>query len=107
MKCNNKNFPYKSFYSQENHEIYCFYRQGQAFIINPDKISHFRYETITDKDLGDMVLFQGEALIVRSSSNIYFFKQTNCLLTLKRSWQIIHTIKARGSIFAIKGNIRI
>jgi len=28
------------------------------------------------KDLGQMIMFGGECIIVRSSGNIYFFKQT-------------------------------
>ena len=75
IDCNLKNFPYKSFYSEENDEIYTFYRQGQAFTMKPDDIANYRFEKIIDKDLGQMVLMYGEALAVRSSSKIYFFKQ--------------------------------
>jgi len=80
LECTKKNFPYKCFYSEENKQIYCFYRQGMAFTIqlNPldlsSSLSDYRYERITDLDLGQMVLFQGEVLIVRSSSRVLFFK---------------------------------
>lgn len=33
MECLSSNFPYKSFYSDDNKELYCFYRDGQAFTI--------------------------------------------------------------------------
>lgn len=31
-----KNFPYKCFFSEDNNEIYSFYRQGESFIIPYD-----------------------------------------------------------------------
>ena len=84
MICNSKNFPYKCFYSAENNEIYSFYRQGHTFVLNPENTGEYRFEKITNKDLGDMVLFQGEALIARSSSSIYFFKQSVDIMTRER-----------------------
>ena len=33
MNSNEKNFPYKCFYSEENKEVYSFYRQGESFRI--------------------------------------------------------------------------
>lgn len=50
-----------------------------------------------------MVLFEGEALIVRSSSNIYFFKQEFNKEAQERRWCLYHTIKVRGLIFYMKG----
>jgi len=81
-----KNFPYKSFYSEEKHEIYCFYRQGQVFTINPDDVSSYRFEQMVDKELGQMVLIYGKALIVRSSSEVLFFKQVYDKVTETSSW---------------------
>lgn len=75
LDCNMKNFPNKSFYSEEKDEIYLFYRQGNAFIIDPNNVSNYKYEKIIDKDLGDMVLLWGQAMICRSSSSVYFFKR--------------------------------
>lgn len=49
-----------------------------------------------------MVMIQGEALIVRSSSRILFFKQTN-----KNNWELYHQLKLRGFIYFTKGNDRI
>ena len=68
--------------------------------MKPTDIVNYRFERIIDKDLGQMVLIYGEALVVRSSSKIYFFKQ-------EKSWQLYHTIFVRGFIYYIKGNVRI
>ena len=62
---------------------------------------------MTELDLGQMVLFQGEALITRSSSRVLFFKQETDLTTKETSWQKYHELRVRGFIFFIKGNIRI
>lgn len=86
LECSIKNFPYKCFYNAEKAQIYSFYRQGQAFIINSDEPSEYKYEKMTDMDLGQMVLFNGEALICRSSCKVLFFKQTKALDTGEESW---------------------
>ena len=54
-----------------------------------------------------MVLFQGEALIVRSSSRVLFFKQETDKISYETSWKKYHEIRVRGFIYFIKGNIRI
>ena len=54
-----------------------------------------------------MIMFAGECLIVRSSDNIFFFKQMVDVMTKVEIWKLFHTIKCRGFIFYIKGNIRI
>ena len=64
-------------------------------------------QKIIDKDLGQMVMFGGECLIVRSSGFIYFFKQIMDTMTKKESWKLFHTLHVRGFIYYIKGNIRI
>ena len=113
LDCTRKNFPYKCFYSEENQQIYCFYRQGMAFTVrlNPESLgeslSDYRYERITDLDLGQMVLFQGEVLIVRSSSRVLFFKQYTDKTTGETTWTKYYEIRVRGFIYFIKGNIRI
>lgn len=43
--------------------------------INPDDIGEYKLEQITDKDLGDMYLVYGRALVTRSSSSVLFFKR--------------------------------
>lgn len=107
LDCTKKNFPYKSFYNEERNEVYAFYRQGQAFTISVGDLTKFRYERMTELDLGQMILFKGEALIARSSSRVLFFKQVREQGTTKRSWKLYHQIRVRGFIYFIKGNIRI
>ena len=102
-----QNFPFKSFYSEEKDEIYTFYRQGQAFTIKPDDLENYRFEQMIDKDLDQMVLLYGKALIVRSSSSVLFFKQVYDKVTEEWSWTQYNEIEVRGLIYYIKGNIRI
>jgi len=52
MVCTEKNFPYKCFFNEEKEEIYSFYRQGQAFIINSKDCSKYTYDRMTEMDLG-------------------------------------------------------
>lgn len=54
-----------------------------------------------------MVLYDGEALIARSSSKVLFFKQEKDLMTGVKEWKQYHSIRVRGFIYYIKGNIRI
>ena len=75
MDTNIKNFPYKSFYSAERDEIICVYRQGEVYTIKPDKLESYRYQRIIDKDLGQKELLFDQALVIRSSSKVLFFKQ--------------------------------
>ena len=54
-----------------------------------------------------MVLIYNEALVARSSSKVLFFKQIYDKVLCIRKWMLFHTIKVRGMIYFIKGNIRI
>ena len=54
-----------------------------------------------------MVMIQGEALIVRSSSRILFFKVIATNESKKSSWQLYHQLKLRGFIYFTKGDDRI
>jgi hypothetical protein len=107
LKSSIKNFPYKSFYSEEKNELYCFYRQGQAFTINPDDVTKYRVEQMTDKECGQMVLIYGKCLVVRSSSQVLFFKQVYDKVTESSTWVQYNEINVRGLIYFIKGNVRI
>ena len=107
MDCSLKNFPYKSFYNDENEEVYLFYRQGQAFVIDPENPLNYRFEQMTDMDLGQMFLLYNKALIARSSSKILFFKIVKDEDTEQKKWTLYHTLQSRGFIYYIKGNIRI
>ena len=90
MKCSHYNFPYKCFYQEDLNLVYSFYRQGESFTINPDKIDTARYQKIIDKDVGQMELSFGKALAVRSSGNILFFKQEYDHFTQSKQWVLYH-----------------
>lgn len=127
-----KNFPLKCFYKppmkdfvtieHEDHhhivdnghfssEIYLFYREANAFIINGDDTDDFSVNTILDQDLGQMYLLYNEALMVRSSSEIIMFKireETNKVTKfVKRTWFEYSRLSFSGPIFHIKGDQRI
>ena len=108
MDCNAKNFPYKSFYNNEDHVIYSFYRQGQALTVNADDACDVKYEKMTDVDLGQMYLINNKALIARSSSKVLFFKifedEDDPDIKL---WKKYNELEVRGFIYFIKGNKRI
>jgi len=87
LDCTRKNFPYKCFYNDERDEIYSFYRQGQAFIIDANDSSKFSLDRMTDRDLGLMFLVYNKALIARSSSDVLFFKIEVNEDTLERTWK--------------------
>jgi hypothetical protein len=111
LDCSQKNFPYKCFYNDEKKEIYSFYRQGHTFKVmlkeDDPKSWTYQYEKMTDMDLGQMYLVYNQALVVRSSSNILFFKQVYDDLAEEFRWVQYNVIEARGFIYYIKGNVRI
>jgi len=72
--CTTLNFPVKSFYSEVTKDIYVFYRQGQCITVNSENPENYKIENITSADLGNMYLVYDQALVVRSSSSILFFK---------------------------------
>ena len=94
MKFNSskKNFPYKSFYNPDLNEVYLFYRQGQSFIINPDKPEEYTLDKMTELDLGQMYLIYNNALITRSSDEILFFKINVNDITGRRQWKQYNSI---------------
>ena len=102
--CTQINFPLKSFYSPVTNNCYTFYRQGHGFTFNMANTTEVRMEIITTADLGTMYLLFDQALVVRSSSSILFFKidkETGL-------WKEYHKFeKMRGQIYFIRGNIRI
>jgi hypothetical protein len=51
-----KNFPVKSFYNDDEDEIYSFYRQGEALIIQPHDMLQYTVNDMTDAELGSMYL---------------------------------------------------
>ena len=102
--CNNMNFVLKSFFRPAQGDILNFYRQGQCVICNAWETAESRLERVTDSDFGSMFLLYDKALIVRSSSNILFFKEH----PETGLWTQYHKLsEMRGQIFFIKGNVRI
>ena len=62
---------------------------------------------MTDRECGQMVIVYDQAIIMRSSSKILFFKQEYNKITEIKEWKLYHEINSGGMIFHIKGNIRI
>ena len=52
LDTNHKNFPYKCFYSLKYDQVYVFYRQGQCFTARPHDMDNYRFERVTELDLG-------------------------------------------------------
>ena len=107
MKCTKKNFPYKCFYSEEKNQVYSFYRQGQAFIIDASDSAKYTCDRMTEMDLGQMYLIYEKALIARSSGDILFFKLEMDEELEREKWVLYKQIEVRGFIYYIKGNVRI
>ena len=110
--CTKRNFPIKSFYSPvlkiradaEPGVCLTFYRQGHCSTVAVNDISDCNFQDMTDKDLGNMYLLFDQALVVRSSSSILFFK----ISEETGEWEMYNEMKdMRGNIYFIKGNIRI
>ena len=67
----------------------------------------YKFQKITDKDLGQMYLVNEKVLITRSSSQILLFKQVRNEDTQIKEWKCYRTLNHRGFIFFNKGNRRI
>ena len=105
--CTQRNFPIKSFYSEETGDCYTFYRQGHCFTTSAkecDNKSKITLEKITDADLGNMYLLFDKALVTRSSSSILFFKIDPETGLWTQYQKFPHM---RGQIYFIRGNVRI
>jgi hypothetical protein len=103
-------FPIKCFYNEDLKEVYLFYRQGNSFILNIKEgiqTNDYTFDCITDTNLGQMVLVYGEALIVSQSKDIVFYKIEVDEDTEERTWKPYFQIVHCGSLYFIKGNIRI
>lgn len=75
LDSNLKNFPQRCFFNHLKNRIYSFYRQGQAFCIEPESLENFRFERITEMYLGEMEMIYGEVLVATCSNRVMFFKQ--------------------------------
>jgi hypothetical protein len=72
--------------------------------INPNNVNEFHQEKLEASDFGNMYLLYGQALCVRSSGSILFYK----IDPTTKLWTKYHTLdKMRGQIYFIKGNVRI
>jgi hypothetical protein len=69
------NFPQKTFFSKRNMQYYTFYRQGHCVTQPADQEQENWVERITNADLGNMFLLFEQALVVRSSNFVLFFKK--------------------------------
>lgn len=73
---------------------------------NEDKEQVYE-QKIHDKDLGIMFLVYEDALVVRCSSQILFFKLVLDEFTNEKEWVKYHQIDEGGFIYYIQGNQRI
>lgn len=68
-------------------------------------------DEVLEKPLGQMFLVYGQALVVRSSTCVVFFKLVRDKFSTKkenvRYWQEYHKINEKAFVYFIKGNIRI
>ena len=48
------NFPLKCFFNDENHDIYCFYRDGQYFNTSTKDVYNFTHETLHNEAEGEV-----------------------------------------------------
>ena len=52
MSCTKKNFPQKAFFNDDLKYVYVFYRQGQVLNVNSSNHSDFKFERMTNMDVG-------------------------------------------------------
>ena len=101
----NKNFPQQCFLNTENNQINCFFRQGLALDIEMDDLSKHRYQNISDRDMGQMILWNSECLITRSSTVVQFYKQVWDAKEKYYEWDCVSEIESTGFISSNrKGN---
>ena len=75
--------------------------------MKPDSLVDYRFERITELDLSTMELLFDEALCVRSSSKVLFFRQIWDYEFEIYQWELYYSLKIKGSIYYIRGNQRI
>ena len=76
-------------------------------IINAESPQEYTLSKMTDLDVGQMYLVYNQALVFRSSSDILFYRLKKNEITGLREWVQYNSIAERGSIYYIKGNVRI
>lgn len=90
-----ENFPVQSFYNSEKNEVISLYRQGQCFTINASDIEQFNFQDISDRDLGQMYLFNNKVLMCMSASMIFFYRQEE-VSPGKVVWKHYDTVDQQG-----------
>jgi hypothetical protein len=101
------NFPFKCFYNEDENEIYCFYRQGESFIVKEGKAEEYQMDKVGDTVLGTMYLIYNKALVAGTSDCTSLFKLVWDEILERRVWKLYQTINVAGSAYYTKGNIRI
>jgi hypothetical protein len=91
------------FYNHLKNRVYSFYRQGEAFCIDPQNLENYRFERITDLYLGEMQMVYDEVLVCSSSNKVVFFKQIWDKMEELTKWIAFKEIKIRGFVNYIKG----
>ena len=66
------NFPVKCFYNEPEKQIYSFYKEGDAFIIDSENLENYDHQKLCN--IGQAALFLRNALIIQSGFRILFFK---------------------------------
>ena len=72
--CTKMNFPVRSFFSSVYNEVYTLYRQGHCVTVNANETSEFKLDKFPLQDMDSMYLIFEQALMIRSSDSIVFFK---------------------------------
>ena len=104
--CSRKNFPIGCFYNFDKNEIYSFYRQGQAFTIDPESLN-YRIEQIMFRDIGQVILCNNKILVVRSSQRIQFYRQIREDNMSELHWAQYHELtNIPGFLYTNKNNNR-
>lgn len=70
-------------------------------------MTDYTFQRIIELDLGQMIFIFNQAVAVRSSGKVLFFKQEWNHFEKRFKWINYHTINVRGFLYFIKGNIRI
>ena len=102
-----KNFPVKCFYNDDEDEIYSFYRQGEALIIQPHDSKQYTMNKMTEMELGTMYLIYNKALAASTSDLVSFYKIVVDEEDGSRKWELYYSVAKRGFLYFIRGNVRI
>ena len=74
MEQSSRNFPLNTFYDDERNHVYIFYRQGESVTIDLANPKDLYTDKLTNFDMGNTFLYNNQVLIVKSSSQILFYR---------------------------------